>query len=249
MPLSIRPFDAYLLVDHDNIVNSGATIGHLLRSWLSDVAAALGPGVHSACVRAYGGWFEQERTTDLRFTAVSSYQAVCPSVVSMGSAYFRIVFEFADSLSIDDPASENALPRFTHTSVLRPAPQQVMLNPNRAPCGVSGCRVNEVRRWISKRKACSNGGCPNAFSEVFERREQKQVDVHLAVDTILLAQFGKPGSHVALASSDADVLPALTAAAVLARDNGIRLTSIRVGGQTHYLDDSLTRASVVLLQV
>lgn len=239
-----------LLVDHDNIRRNSLSIKTLLPTWFGGIQEALPEtGVLAVDVRAYGGWYSEDQVTPARFEAAEFYQRDCPSLVRFREAYFTVRFEFADSLLYKGPppcAAESAI-RVTHSVVERASPQYVRLNDSRPTCLESDCRLNEVRHWIKHKRACLNPECPLSFEDCFVRREQKQVDVHLAVDLIACANPLSGYGHVAVASDDADFLPAIAYASQIGAADGTVCLLRSPSGGTTYMDTLLVEHDVRLI--
>lgn len=234
-----------LLLDHDNIALEDVDVRKLIHSWLDRIAERLPPsGVLTILARAYGGWFLGDHASDARFKAMDFYQNAFPSVMMHKGRFIRLSFEFADFLlGVPDPV------RITHTVVSRASPQYVTVQSAAPACAEQDCELKAVRTWIRRRRACAKPGCPHGFESFFERREQKQVDVHIAVDLLSLVN-GSEGAdrHIALATDDADLLPSVIAAAA-SRNGKTSLTLVRALKHRSYIDSALESQGVEILFV
>jgi uncharacterized LabA/DUF88 family protein len=236
----------WLLIDHDNVHFDRFGLLDLLNVWITTNDGYHSPGIIPVTVRAYGGWYREDLTSEARYRASEFYQETCPSVVFRCDRYFRLNFEFAENLIVPSESSITP-PRITHTVVLRPAAQDVSIQQTAPPCGETGCQISVMRRWIRRRRACTRPGCPHPFSAQFTRTEQKQVDVHLAVDFITVARQMRAGDQIAIISDDADLLPAIASAAV-STCLADQISLIRCTAITFYLDNYLTKLGVRILR-
>jgi uncharacterized LabA/DUF88 family protein len=86
------------------------------------------------------------------------------------------------------------------------------------------------------------------FKDQFERQQQKQVDVHLATDILTWAYNWESSCHLAIASDDVDLVPAI-GAALLARQKQPRITLLRFRTSSSYLDGELLDLGARLMKV
>jgi Uncharacterized conserved protein len=231
------------LMDYKNLQASGCNLSDALVCWLQQaVETNLSGPVVDVYVRTYGAWFDGTAPSEERTQALLYYQAHMPSLFAVGKRMFRAHLRFAEGLVSTSRVSSGA-DRFvfTHTSVVRPSEVTSAIKKNTEACTVPSCRLADVRRWISRRKACLEHGCPSPYSKFFERREQKQVDVHIAVD---LLESVNSTYKLALVSADNDFLPALMAFA--SRGDGSRLTWIRPHGEITYMDAFLRSSGITI---
>jgi hypothetical protein len=243
------PTEFYVLLDHDNIPYSKLNPRALLEHWLSRLPEGVVPGALSLHVRAYGGWYSGNVASVARTRATEFYQDELPTVFEYGGKYCRVIFEFADSIvGIGLANARSRVPSITHTVATRTADRSVRPKIGAPVCAETGCGLKDVRTWIRKQKACLRPACPNQFKDQFERREQRQVDVHMAIDLAVLALALNEPSQVAVATDDSDLLPALSTAA-LRRQRGVGLTLLRFATSQAYLDDFLVREGVLISQV
>lgn len=233
-----------LFVDHENVALESVSLDDIMRTWISAIEPAL--GCHrsvSMLVRAYGGWYCGETATDARFRAFEYYQNHCPSIFERANRYYRVSFEFADGL-LNAEASQ----RITHTVAARESPQYFSRQQEFA-CSEDNCQLSFVKTWMRKRRACPRAACPHPFSSCFFRLEQKQVDVHLATDILLYALAPWRNSHLAVATDDVDIIPAIAAASGLPSRISGSLAWCRWGARASYLDAVLLRRGVKILPV
>lgn len=198
-------------------------------------------------VRAYGGWFTGSVSTSARAQAATRYADVCPSVIRLENTYMKFRFSFADQLLTPALASP---PKITHTIVVRDREQH--LAPKEVVCNESGCELSTLKRWVRKRRACPAQGCPNSFSDAFRRTEQKQVDVHLATDLLLLFTEPRDYDHVIVASDDIDFMPAALAAVASAKARALTapwLTLVRNKRKSSYADWQLQDFGATITQL
>ncbi len=230
-----------LLLDHDNIDFSRVSVRRLLETWIDADPILRQPGPPVALrLRAYGGWFAESASSDARFRAAEMYTEAAPSLIKYAGNFYSVSFEFADSL-----ASAKTV-RITNTVVKRASTPTVTAIRGAAACPETDCEIKATRRWLRHSRACGREACPRAFIDHFERVEQKQVDVHLAVD--LISMLSTRNDHVGVATDDADVLPAVLAAAATGTAQG-RLTLLRFNPRTTYADPYLLGSDVRIATV
>jgi hypothetical protein len=97
---------------------------------------------------------------------------------------------------------------------------------------------------MRNQRACFKPECPRSFADHFARREQKQVDVHIAVDLMTLAECNDLCRHIAIASDDTDLLPAIAAAGARLAANRT-LTALRFSAGTRCVDGICGRLNSV----
>lgn len=229
----------YCLIDHDNVATNLTQLNAFLKSWLRELFRDYPlPDVGDIMVRAYGGWWLEEMSSEARFSASQIYSAYCPALISTDGHYWRVNFEFADRLLLPS-GTQPQVPNFHYTVVMRPAPLLKVAKVLGQTCGEVDCELQRCRRWLSKRRGCTRDACPQEFSQVWSRTEQKQVDIHLAIDLLQLCRLWPQEVHVAILSDDADFLPALIASSIGTR-SAVTLTHVRTAGRTTYLDNVLT---------
>jgi hypothetical protein len=241
--------DLTLLIDHDNARWQSVPLVALLTAWIDSLGDAVADfGVITIAIRAYGGWYSGHGATDARYRAADFYQFHCPSVFRVGRRFCRVSFAFADSL-VAGRASADAEPvRITHTVADRAGPTRFMRRPG-AACAEPGCELPLIRRWLRNKAACTKRGCPRHFSEVFLHPQQKQVDVHLAVDLVAMAEPTCRGGHLGLLSDDSDLLPAVLYAAIK-RPTSRAISLLRTRGHSDtYLDRTLRELGVQIVRV
>jgi hypothetical protein len=239
--------DGLLLVDHANVPFESVSLRRILETWLDGLADSLiSMAIMSVLVRAYGGWYRQSSSSDARFIASEYYQDHCPSLVRIGDRYCRVRFEFADTLLITTPTEVPLAIR--HTVAVRGSPEGVVARQGASKCPEADCQLRTVKKWMRRKRACTKEACPLEFKDQFERHQQKQVDVHLATDILTWAYRADSACHLAIASDDVDLLPALGAAAI-ARDEQRTLTLIRFLLPTSYLDADLLHLGLRLHRI
>lgn len=204
-----------LLIDHANVRPDHTFFQHVLRDWLDGLGEDAPPsGLLSVRVRAYGGWYRGSSTSDERFGAARVYQQACPSLMKHRQWLLQMSFAFAEEVIAEgDLKGASHYLRISNTVVERASPQTFRMRGDSPECSEPDCRLREVTRWLKKRRACAKPGCPHSFAAFFVRREQKQVDVHLAVDLIACTLDDEQCGHVAVATDDLDIVPALLHAA------------------------------------
>lgn len=224
-----------LLLDHDNIDFDRISVRGLLELWI-DADPMLQQTAAVLRLRAYGGWFVESISSDARHRAAEFYMEAAPSLFKYQGRYYSVAFEFADSLVGASALVGPSSVRIANTVVRRASAPTVRVIPGAPGCPESDCQLRATRRWIRNNRACTRAACPKPFAACFERVEQKQVDVHLAVD--LMAYLSAPNGQVGLVTDDADILPALAAVAAsgAARD---RLSVIRSNQRPTYMDSFL----------
>jgi len=236
-----------LLLDHDNLPRSTISIEQILIVWIFSIHDAIcRTGIHHVRVRSYGGWFSGTGPSQSRFEASDYYQNHCPPIFRSKGTYVRVTFEFADTLIVGPFAKRP--PQITNTHVSRNSTQTVRLRAGAAACIETGCELPAVRRWVRKSKACFRDACPHQFADQFTRDEQKQVDVHLAIDFLSLAFNPLVKHHIAIASDDTDLLPAI-ASATINQQAVASISHIRFNNPTSYLDSFLQENGVHLVHI
>ncbi len=225
-----------LLIDHDNIDYSRVTVRRLLEAWIDAEPELQKSGPPRILrIRAYGGWYSKSFSSEARSRAADVYTEGAPSLLKRGGNYYSISFEFADTL-----ASSRSV-RITHTVVNRGSPSPAVKSIRGAVCPEANCELLATKRWLRKKRACGREACPRTFTDHFERIEQKQVDVHLALDLVTILTMSS--GCVAVVTDDADILPA----ALVATENGTaqsRLTLIRRDSHQTYADPHLRSNNV-----
>lgn len=242
-PYNDANVNALVLLDHDNVPHDAAVLRSVITSWVPSMPDA--QPVAFLNVRAYGGWYRDTAVSNSRFEAADYYQQNCPSLLRVGEVLCRLTFSFADrvlNLNHDSQIADG--PTITHTVATRSAPLHADRRAQAPTCAESDCEIRTTQRWIKKKRACPKPGCPHLYGDFFTRSEQKQVDVHLAVDLIrgVLARY----DAVVLVSEDWDILPAILAAVDLLLP-GQRLILVRVRRGVTYLDAYLAEAGVTVV--
>ena len=247
-------FRLVLLVDHDNMPSGQFSLEAVIRRWLQTLQPSPNlPGVVEIHVRAYGGWFEESASSAKRYEAHDFYQARCPAVLHVSNIYFRITFAFADDLlasrlSLTAPGSV----RITHTVSNRTSKKDFLINKSAPTCPDPTCEISDVRRWLRLDAACLKKQCPARFANVFVRKEQKQVDIHLAMDLLALAmgKLNRPNETliIGIVSDDIDFIPAV-AAAMQVRLGRNNISVIRFTPKGAYLDQTLMASGVSLVSL
>jgi uncharacterized LabA/DUF88 family protein len=236
-----------LLIDHDNVDLTSSSLSSLLIKWIAELDQYLAAGsVITVRVRAYGGWFSGVSASEARYKAAQFYQSQLPSAFRADGHLCRLAFEFADYLS----QSTDGIPphRVSSTVVTRSKPMMMKQRQPRLSCQLPGCELDRVRKWLQKAKACSHPDCPHPFTDAFERLEQKQVDVHIALDLVHFSENAREVEHIALVSDDLDLLPALVAAKRRLRTETSTITVIRSLAPSAYMTDTLADEGVLLLR-
>jgi hypothetical protein len=235
-----------LLLDHDNLPSERLQLASIINAWLDSVSRTLElPNQLTLLVRAYGGWYRGNQSSDARFKATDFYLKHCPSLLMHGSRYCRIAFEFADRVFSVEPTNF-ATSSITHTVATRRSSQRFSKRKDVADCQAPDCEIGSMRKWLNRNRACTRIACPFAFGDHFERHEQKQVDVHLAADLLTWAFTRQSTMFLAVATDDIDLTPALVAAATHLPTLE-RLTLIRFDVPVSYLDDGLQRKGMNLI--
>ena len=218
----------------------------ILHDWLSNTLVTIGlPKICDLKIRAYGGWNINGVESPLRFDASKFYQTHCPALYQIGDNYFRLSFEFAETLFFHKYVDlHSEIMPFQNTVVERRAPDRIVKN--RVDCFEPNCELRKVKRWLKNRKACTNPLCPLTFSDMFYRQEQKQVDVHLALDFITAIKYMTSCLNICILSNDLDIVPALVFASI--ENPGNKLITVgRTKSGVQYCDDYLNRNNTVIL--
>jgi hypothetical protein len=235
--------DIVALIDYKNISASGRNpMEGLTRMFRKAIDTAQHYPVIDVVVRLYGGWYDGMAYSEERAKALIYCQEVLPSLLIVDNRPFRFHIQFAESLiGTQDGGNSQQKITFTHTSVTRTAELLGVLR-RTVSCSIATCRIPDVRRWIYRKKACLEQGCPHSYSTFFERREQKQVDVHMVSDLLLLSSKMR---EVVLLTADTDFIPAIVAFAETTK--GGRLTWIRPNADISYIDKQLTDYGISII--
>jgi uncharacterized LabA/DUF88 family protein len=228
------------LLDHKNVPWASISLADALGKALTPLARGAQIDVD---LRAYGGWFEGDSASSERFSASALYQADLPSLIRIDEAFVRIHFEFAEYLLQQLPGGIG-IP-IHHTVVTRASAElAVPRKKNPVTCSDPGCEIRKVRRWISRKSACVKPGCSHLFSEFWERKEQKQVDCHIAADLLVASNQGHYDGFV-LISDDIDFVPALAATALARRKPN--LACLRFSPPAPYMSATLNALGIKLV--
>ena len=220
---------ALILIDHSNIPWDTISVTDILRQWTRPMASDSATRfVMFLVVRAYGGWFDGDLTSSDRFAAATFYQDTCPALFETGKMTASVRFEFADTLSPWGVTVASRL-AITHTVASRRAPGRYLLT-KAATCTNAKCQLKLLRKWSRSKRACQEPTCKMDFADCVVRPEQKQVDVHMALDLVAAAGSGLFQS-IAVASDDAD------------------LALLRIAAPISYLDGRLTSLGVRLVRI
>lgn len=237
-------FDGVVLVDHDNIkYQNCSTEGSLgeCGTWIARNSPKISPTI---LYRMYGGWFSDCDATPARWAAFSELSKIFPSVLRISGKIVRFKLEFADYVFNPNTGIYNNSPQITHTVTVRKSLGRSRVVGKRS-CGEEDCERPRMAKWIRKRTGCPRTACPCEIGETFESLEQKQVDVHLATDLILMAHMST--NPILLLSDDVDFSPAMLAAT---RIGGVYpLGWARSNIQERYLDHHLSNAGVDIFNV
>jgi hypothetical protein len=234
-----------LLIDHDNIPLQEVGLATLITQWLKySPSDSQESGIQELLVRSYGGWWREDRQSTSRFSAGPRYADLCPALMRVNGCYWRVRFEFADHLLAFDGEQS---PAITHTFALRPAPQLCLATEGKG-CEEQDCEARKLRKWVMRRRGCTRKACPRAFGDIWQKPEQKQVDIHIAADLLHLSLLAGSRRYVALVSDDIDFIPAILA---FTKNIGERrsLTWIRCNRDSSYLDEELNNRGITIMKV
>jgi len=224
-----------LLLDHENVPAAKRTPETLIVPWLADLQRRqlISPSpVLTVTTRIYGGWYSGHSVAPTRYDAMTFYSEKWPAIVAITPGQLvRCSIEFADYLLETSSGLSPKRPKITNTFAVRAAPPRLGLTETFKTCSEIDCQRPRIRKWLSKGRGCTSDGCPNAFSDCFIRREQKQVDMHLAVDLLEACIYGHGIEHVALASDDIDFIPAVALALRRKRPTMSSLSLVRGAAQ------------------
>lgn len=233
------------LVDHDNIpwhiVSASRLVTQLARA-LVELESGVQIDVH---FRSYGGWDEDGAASPSRTAALALYQQDLPSILIENGAVVRVNLEFADGL-LEPRGIVFPRIRVARTYVTRSSAQTATrVNSAPAQCESPLCELRRVRKWIGRKRACTAKNCSLQFSEAWARREQKQVDTHIASDLL----FARTSTHdydaLVVVSDDVDFLPCLATATRL---KGRQIVGcMRFLVPVTYMDADLRSQNVVIV--
>jgi len=230
----------YLLLDHNNLppgLVREHQIPRIIDQWLG-ARGFLDDRVETINVRAYGGWFVGASISAEREAATTEYNSFFDTAFRLRGGLVRVRFEFADSLAAGRKA------HITHTVAERKKKPRVVFGDT--VCNEAGCELEQIKRWSKAReRACGLKDCHSTFGHHARRREQKQVDVHIAVDLMLLV-LSEPDLVVAVASDDVDIVPGVLAASAI---SGADLTIVRFIRNATYADETLLDRGVYICQL
>ncbi len=238
-----------LLLDYRNMAEPGRYVP-IVKNWIGQLRSngLLGDGIHDALVRAYGGWFVGDTVSDERHDASVSLPEHWPALVRHEGCIVRCQLEFADQLvSLSVRNRLGGIP-ISHTVAVRTRPDyRFKLMPAASKCEVQNCGAKNVHRWSKSNRGCLQESCPLTFDVCFSRLEQKQTDVHLAVDLLAIAScYNSTAVHICLCSTDVDLAPAVLSTAVqLSRPSS--LTWVRGRPDPYYIDGTLNQLGVFVL--
>lgn len=231
-----------LLVDFENVPAAWFSSHEFVRPWLTAIredlpAAAIG----DITVRLYGGWWANASVSIARQRAIELIEVV-PALLEHENRYWRIHREFADNLLLTSPPKL----AIRDTYVRRPVELLSLKPDGTQSCDRTDCQLKSCRAWFFRRRACTNRDCAIRFGDAWHRAEQKQVDVHLATDLLLIANSSSLMRHAAVASDDIDFVPAIAAAASTGRLSS--LCHLRFQRTASYMDAALQIAGVKLVR-
>ena len=239
-----------LLLDHDNLREAREDALSIIEPWLTvlERRQALPPKQGSAVsldLRVYGGWFDGHRVTKSRYDAWQTYDNTWPVLVERPQYRVRIKIEFADYLL--GRLARQIQHKITHTVTTRHKPLRMRPTDQSRSCSEGSCERTKVRDWLKRGSGCTSSSCPNNFADCFERLEQKQVDIHLAMD-LISAVSANGAQHVALASDDLDFTPALMSVGV--NNSGTSsLVVVRTNRRPQYSDEALRSLGIEIVYV
>jgi uncharacterized LabA/DUF88 family protein len=232
-----------LLIDFDNLPDVGVTLTSTVGDWLRGLEPLLPPhAILDATLRSYGGWWDGNAVSPARETAAGILLGM-PALVRTESRYWRVHYQMADALLSTTAESID----IRETYVRRRVPSLTIAPGALAACDNLACEVGKCRSWFFRKRACTQKRCKLQFGDVWERSEQKQVDVHLATDLLLASIGAGEETHLAVASDDSDFLPALAAVTKIAPNIG-SLSHLRLARQRSYLDHFLVAAGVTIVR-
>jgi uncharacterized LabA/DUF88 family protein len=239
----------YLLVDHSNIPWEKLNISKLISAWIAELRTQCDlPYVLNLIIRAYGGWYSGGIASAERYRAAEHYQRIVPSALKAHDRLCKIRFEFADTLAAL-PSGEYREPfAVRHTVVPRSRLISIGWKTPRPTCHDPNCKIKDIHRWLHKNRACTSPTCPHSFSDFFERLEQKQVDVHLATDLLLLSLARIDGTHLGVLSDDIDFIPSLVAAKRYGNRTG-HVSLLRCNACPDHVMDMLRVENIRLIEI
>lgn len=212
---------SYLLIDHDNLADPPTFLPRNVIPWLQSLLGSKfieNGGNLEVIVRVYGGWFNGTATTDKRREAFLYYSQHWPTILLFGSSYIRFRVEFADTLVLT--SADRPKPKITHTLRQQKKLPRFSRTDIGKACQQTDCEITKVAKWTKRQTGCFSATCPNDFAACFSRLEQKQVDVHLASDLMLLAALSTGLMAIGICSEDTDLTPAVMSAAMVLEQLG-----------------------------
>lgn len=211
-PFELQPLikNVMILIDHDNVKEAYSDPKAVVTTALNNLSNTA--DIIQCTLRAYGGWFEGTTPTESRHQALLSYQEFCPALIRTNRGFARIAFEFADELAMTRLRTSKIEVRYT--VALRQKVDPIVASASHQNCAEPSCELRKIRKWARGKSACPLTACPHTFVTFFKRRQQKQVDVHLAVDFMWFASTCDADTALILASDDYDLYPALLHASI-----------------------------------
>lgn len=242
--------DLILLLDHDNLPGVRSDLGRLVGPWLARLESTgqLPRGRETTAslhARFYGGWFDGYRVSQSRYQAGQEYDTGWPALLQRPGYLLRITFEFSEDLL---GAGSHPKHKITNTVAFRGRPIRANPTPLAKTCPEPACERKKVQQWIKRGSGCTLGVCPNTFIDCFQRHEQKQVDIHLALDLISLTSGDIGSAHIAIATDDLDFAPALLRAAHSIAERA-SLTLIRTIRKPLYCDETLRGLGATIVYI
>ena len=143
--------------------------------------------------RLYGGWYENGRATDHAEILNRALQNQ-PKRLKRKRLRFELADRLLDAPSTPLPSSVQRRERFPAIKMALPA----------AACGAPAtCAMSRIQAALENQR-CTESGCSVSFADVSSVREQKGVDVHMALDLMAL---GRERESTTLITDDFDLVP------------------------------------------
>ncbi len=232
--------DLLILVDYANIDFEKVAPNQLVSASVEALGLANGNSQLNVAVRSYGGWYDGGASSEERYSA-QRIHADWPAYFALRDTVVRVRTSFAEHV-LQDEIVQRQPARVTHTVVERRGKPRPRSRKRDHECG-EDCKLKGIRKWFRKKYACPAKECDVIWSQAFFRREQKQVDVHIAVD-LLAACFSGRWPAIAVVSDDLDMVPGLLAASGAECD----LLTVRIEVSDHYADPELEQRGVRILR-
>jgi len=233
----------YINIDYDNVIKNKESFRLIITSLIETVYNKINLVKIDVFVRLYGGWFEKSITSTSRIKAMADIQKYFKNIYKIKDKYIICRYQFADYIIKNQHNSDQY--ELTHTIVKRPCEKSIIISKN-FTCNNPSCKIKDLSKWIYNKNACFEPSCKEKYFNAIERYEQKQVDTHLMIDTLLLSEKINNDDYICIASDDWDFIPIHIHLSYKMKD---RYIIIRKEKTVMYSDDIITKNTSVLINM